>query len=56
MPTKPDATVLNAAKKSLNPREVLEVVINETPTLFSALEAANLKDENGKPLIEFIDE
>lgn len=56
MPIKPDATVLNAAKKSLKPREVLEVVINETPALRSALQAANLKDENGKPLIEFIDD
>ena len=33
MPTKPTDDIINAAKVKLDPREVLEVVINETPAL-----------------------
>lgn len=56
VPIKPDATVLNAAKKTLDPRTVMEVVVNETPQLRSALKAANLKDDRGEPLIRFFDD
>lgn len=56
VPTKPDQTVLDAAKVKLNPREVLEVVINETPVLRSALQTANLRDDKGDPLITFEDD
>lgn len=51
VPIKPSPEVLGAAKRKLDPRSVLEVVINETPALKSALLAANLKDSNGKPII-----
>lgn len=37
MPKKPDQSVINAAKAKLDPREVLQVVINETPELRDAL-------------------
>lgn len=45
MPTKPSAEVLNAAKVKLNPKEVLEVVINETPELRDDLLKAGLVEE-----------
>lgn len=37
MPTKPTQTVINAAKKSLDPKEVLTVIIAETPELRQAM-------------------
>lgn len=37
MPTKPTKAVIDAAKRKLNPRDVLRVVINETPELHDAL-------------------
>lgn len=45
VPTKPAAEVLNAAKVKLNPKEVLEVVINETPELREDLLKAGLVEE-----------
>lgn len=45
MPTKPSSEVINAAKVKLDPREVLEVVINETPTLRGELLKAGLVEE-----------
>lgn len=45
VPTKPDQTVIDAAKVKLEPREVLEVVINETPALRDDLLKAGLVEE-----------
>lgn len=45
MPTKPSSEVINAAKVKLDPREVLEVVINETPALREDLLKAGLVEE-----------
>lgn len=45
VPTKPDQTVIDAAKVKLDPREVLEVVINETPALRDDLLKAGLVEE-----------
>lgn len=45
MPTKPTDDIINAAKVKLDPREVLEVVINETPALRDDLLKAGLVEE-----------
>lgn len=46
MPTKPTKEVIEAAAKKLDGREVLQVIINETPELKSSLtEAGILKGE-----------
>lgn len=45
VPTKPDQDVIDAAKVKLDPREVLEVVINETPALRGDLLKAGLVKE-----------
>lgn len=45
MPTKPEKEVIEAAKAHLNPKEVLEVVINEEPQLRAELLAAGLVEE-----------
>lgn len=45
VPTKPTSEVINAAKVKLDPREVLEVVINETPALRNDLLTAGLVEE-----------
>lgn len=45
MPTKPSSEVINAARVRLDPREVLEVVINETPALRDDLLKAGLVGE-----------
>lgn len=45
VPTKPSSEVINAAKVKLDPREVLEVVINETPALREDLLKAGLVEE-----------
>lgn len=45
VPTKPTSEVINAAKVKLDPREVLEVVINETPALRDDLLKAELVEE-----------
>ena len=45
VPTKPSSEVINAAKGKLDPREVLEVVINETPALRDDLLKAGLVEE-----------
>lgn len=37
MPRKPDSTTIDAAKAKLDPREVLQVIVNETPELRDAL-------------------
>lgn len=45
MPAKPSSEVINASKVKLDPREVLEVVINETPALRDDLLKAGLVEE-----------
>lgn len=45
VPTKPTSEVINAAKVKLDPREVLEVVINETPAMRDDLLKAGLVEE-----------
>lgn len=50
MPTKPDKTVLEAAKKNLNPKDVLRVVIQETPELRDALLNEGLIVQTGEPI------
>lgn len=45
VPTKPDATILNAARKNLDPHAVMEAVINETPELARSLVDAGLAVE-----------
>lgn len=45
MPTKPTQEVIDAAKVHLNPKEVLEVVINEEPSLRAELLKAGLVEE-----------
>lgn len=37
MPRKPDSTTIEAARAKLDPREVLQVIVNETPELREAL-------------------
>ena len=37
MPRKPDQTTIDAAKAKLDPREVLQVIVNESPELRDAL-------------------
>ena len=37
MPKKPDQSVIDAAKKNLDSREVLQAVINDCPALAQAL-------------------
>lgn len=37
MPRKPDSTTIDAARAKLDPREVLQVIVNETPELRDAL-------------------
>lgn len=38
MTRKPGRDVINAASKKLDPREVLQAIINETPALHEAVE------------------
>lgn len=45
MPKKPTKEQIEAGKKNLDPKEVLEVVINETPELRDALLAAGLVEK-----------
>lgn len=45
VPTKPTSEVINASKVKLDPREVLEVVINETPAMRDDLLKAGLVEE-----------
>lgn len=49
LPTKPDKTVMEAAKKTLNPKDVLRVVISETPELRDALLHEGLIKQTGEP-------
>lgn len=37
MPRKPDQATIDAANAKLDPREVLQVIVNETPELRDAL-------------------
>ena len=45
MPRRPDQTTIDAAKAKLDPREVLQVIINETPELRDALLKQGLVEE-----------
>lgn len=45
MPKKPDINIIEASKKSLDPKAVLSAVINETPELRDALLKAGLVEE-----------
>lgn len=45
MPKQPDKVTIEASKKKLDPRAVLNVIINETPELRDALLAAGLVEE-----------
>lgn len=45
MPKKPDKYTIDASKAKIDPRAVLNVVINETPELRDALLAAGLVEE-----------
>lgn len=45
MPKKPDKKTIEASKAKIDPRAVLNVVINETPELREALLAAGLVEE-----------
>lgn len=45
MPTKPTTEVIEAHKKALDPRAVLNVIINETPSLKEELLKAGLVEE-----------
>ena len=45
MPRKPDRFTIDAAKAKLDPREVLQVIINETPELRDALVERGLVKE-----------
>lgn len=42
MPTKPKQNVIDASKKTLDPREVLTAIINDSPELNQALIAKGL--------------
>lgn len=45
MPKQPDKVTIEASKKKLDPKAVLNVVINETPELRDALLKAGLVEE-----------
>lgn len=45
MPKKPEKEIIEAGKKKLDPRAVLEAIINETPDLRDALLQAGLVEE-----------
>ena len=45
MPKKPTQQEIEAGKKNLDPKQVLEVIINETPELKQALLDAGLVEE-----------
>lgn len=45
MPRKPDSTTIDAARAKLDPREVLQVIVNETPELRDALLEKDLVKE-----------
>lgn len=45
MPRKPDQSTIDAAKAKLDPREVLQVIVNETPELRDALLKQGLVEE-----------
>ena len=45
MPPQPTSEVINAARVKLDPRDVREVVINETPALRDDLLKAGLVEE-----------
>lgn len=45
MPTKPTKEMIERGKKSLNPKDVLRVVIQETPELRDAMLAKGLVEE-----------
>lgn len=45
MPRKPTKETIDAAKAKLDPREVLQVIINETPELREALVEKGLVEE-----------
>lgn len=45
MPRKPSQDTIDAAKAKLDPREVLQVIINETPELRDALLEQGLVEE-----------
>lgn len=45
MPKQPDKLTIEASKKKLDPKAVLNVVINETPELRDALLKAGLVEE-----------
>jgi hypothetical protein len=45
MPTKPSQEVIEACRRAIDPREVMEVVINETPLLRQSLLSAKLVEE-----------
>lgn len=45
MPSKPTKEVIDAYKKELNPKDVLRVIINETPELKNALLSKGLVKE-----------
>ena len=45
MPVKPTEEVINAAKVKLNPHDVVQAIVNETPELARALVDAGLATE-----------
>ena len=45
MPIKPSEDVINAAKVKLNPHDVVQAIVNETPELARALVDAGLATE-----------
>lgn len=45
MPKQPDKKTIEASKKNLDPRAVLNVIINETPELRDALLKEGLVEE-----------
>lgn len=49
MPKKPDQNIIDAANKVLDPKEVLTVVISETPELRDALLHEGLIKQVGEP-------
>lgn len=46
MPVKPNEDVINAAKAKLNPHDVVQAIVNETPELARALVDAGLAKED----------
>ena len=45
MPTKPSKEIIDACKSKLDPRDVISVVINETPELSQAIRESGIFDQ-----------